>query len=195
MAFKIEESFEVQAPINQAWRFLIDPRRVVVCLPGAEVTHVIDDVTYAGRVRVKVGPVTIAYKGTARLEEVNEEKYLMRLKGEGKDTGGSNSAKMSMMGRLSSEENGKTQVKMVSEIHIAGKMAQFGSGLIEDVSRQLFRQFAARMQGVLAQPTSNNDVSLQERDDMDVLPLKSQGSVFSVMLRIAWSRIKRLFGA
>lgn len=151
MALNIEETFEVQAPIARVWEYLIDPQRVVTCLPGAELTEVKDERTYEGRIRVKVGPVTASYKGTARLEETDEAQYLMRMTGEGRETTGSGSAQMTMTSRLVELPGGTTQVRVEAEVNVVGKIVQFGRGLMEEVSRQLFKQFASCVQAQLAQ--------------------------------------------
>lgn len=150
MAFKIQESFDVAASVEDAWAFFADPRKVVVCLPGAEVTEAIDERSFDGRVSVKVGPVTAKYEGVVRLEEKDAQTHVVRLKGEGKETGGSGSAKMSMTGRLASLGEGRTHVEVDAEIDVVGKMARFGRGVMEDVSRQLFREFAKNTQERLA---------------------------------------------
>ncbi|MDZ4698663.1 MAG: SRPBCC family protein [Rhodothermales bacterium] len=214
MAFNIEENFDIQAPITQVWAFLIDPRRVVVCLPGAELTDTIDERTYAGRVRVKVGPVTATYKGTARLDEVDESAYVMRLSGEGKESTGAGSAKMAMVGRLSALANGVTRVQVVADIDVAGKMAQFGRGLMEDVSRQLFRQFGVSMQEALVQPVTtplpmgSADTPATIAASAPDAPLRTEinessrlaapaapVSVLSLVFKALWSRVRRLFGS
>ncbi len=211
MAFKIEETFDIQAPIAQVWAFLIDPPRVVECLPGAELTEIIDERTYAGRVRVKVGPVTATYKGTARLDEVDEAAHLMRLSGEGKESTGAGSAKMAMIGRLTATSDGSTRVQVEADIDVAGKMAQFGRGLMEDVSRQLFRQFGVSMQETLVRP-AEAPAGVTGPAKPDVLPANASGapeiresvrpvapaapvSVLSLVLKALWSRIGRLFGS
>jgi hypothetical protein len=150
MAFNIEESFEVEASVEDAWAFFSDPRRVVVCLPGAEVTGTIDDRSYEGRVRVKVGPVTAKYKGVVRLEEEDVDALVVRLQGEGKETGGSGSARMSMTGRLTALSETRTRVEVEAAVDVAGKLARFGRAVMEDVSRQLFREFAKNTQERLA---------------------------------------------
>jgi carbon monoxide dehydrogenase subunit G len=151
MALKIEETFDVQAPIARVWEYLIDPQRVVTCLPGAELTEVKDEQTYEGRIRVKVGPVTASYKGTARLEETDEAQHLMRMTGEGRETTGSGSAQMTMTSRLVELPDGGTQVRVEAEVNVVGRIVQFGRGLMEEVSRQLFKQFASCVQAQLAE--------------------------------------------
>lgn len=218
MAFHIQESFEVAAPVERVWPFLIDPRRVVECLPGADVTEVVDEQTYAGSVRVKVGPVTATYKGTVRLEEADEATRIVRLKGEGKESGGAGSARMSMTGRLSAADTGKTQVRFDAEIDVAGKMARFGRGVMEDVSRQIFREFAKNTQERLR--TSPGDaIESDAQPDPEQIPSTQTGSqandsdapvaadrneevqapkalnVPGLVARAIWSRVRRLFGS
>src|SRR5690348_12899350 len=96
MAIKIEKVFEVQAQADRVWEYLTDPRQVVNCLPGAELTSVQDDVTFLGRVKVKVGPIVAAYAGTVVLTERDETNRVVRMTGEGRESGGSGSAKMTM---------------------------------------------------------------------------------------------------
>jgi uncharacterized protein len=143
MAFKIQESFEVQAPVERVWEYLIDPARVAVCLPGAELLESRDDGSYLGAVKVKVGPVAMFYKGTVKFTERDEQARIVRLVGEGREAGGGGSAKLIMLSRIVALENRGSQVTVEAEVDLVGKIVQFGRGMIEEVSRQLFRQFAA----------------------------------------------------
>src|SRR5262245_59684427 len=143
MAFKIEESFEVQAPVERVWEYLIDPARVATCLPGAELLESRDDGSYLGAVKVKVGPVAMSYKGVVKFTERDEQARVVRLVGEGREAGGGGSAKLTMLSRIVALENGGSQVTIQAEVDLVGKIVQFGRGMIEEVSRQLFRQFAA----------------------------------------------------
>jgi carbon monoxide dehydrogenase subunit G len=204
MAFKIEERFEIEAPLEAVWAYLIDPKKVVGCLPGAELTETIDAQTYAGRVRVKVGPVAASYKGTARLEEVDASAHRMRLAAEGKESTGAGTAKMSMVGRLAETSVGRTNVAIEADIDIAGKMAQFGRGLMEDVTRQLFRQFAASMQEVLRQPipapAGGAAPELTPRatvasESVRSNPASRPVGILSLVAKAIWTRLRRLVGA
>ena len=143
MAFKIEERFQVRAPVDRVWRYLTDPRQVVHCLPGAELTGEEGDRTYLGRVKVKVGPVTAAYSGRAQLTEVNDAERVVRIAAEGKESGGAGSAKMRMASFVTAAPDGAAEVRVEAEIDVAGKIVQFGRGMIEAVSKQLFAQFVA----------------------------------------------------
>ena len=142
MPFKIEEEFEVRAPVERIWEFLIDPAKVVVCIPGAELLESQDQHTYLGAVKVKVGPVTMSYRGAMKFTEVNPETHQVCLVGEGRETGGAGSAKVTMRSKLTPHDGGGVLVVVNAEVDLVGKIVQFGRGMIEEVSRQLFRQFS-----------------------------------------------------
>lgn len=142
MGLRIEERFEVRAPVDRVWRYLTDPRQVVGCLPGAELTDARDDGSFTGRVRVKVGPIVAGYTGRAEFTEVDEQERVVRLSAEGRESGGTGSARMRMTSRVTALATGATEVRVDAEVDIAGKIVQFGRGMIDTVSKQLFRQFA-----------------------------------------------------
>jgi len=143
MAFKITERFEVQAPVERVWKYLIDPASVVQCLPGAELLETQDERNFLGAIKVKVGPLSMSYKGKASFTEVNDETHTVRMVGEGREVGGSGSTKVTMVSIVTALEGGGSEVSVDSEINLVGRIVQFGRGMIEEVSRQMFRQFAA----------------------------------------------------
>ena len=142
MAFKIEERFEVQAPVERVWQYLIDPKRVVHCLPGAELIEQKDDGTFTGAIKVKVGPLSMSYKGQGKFTEINEETHQVRMVGDAREVGGSGSTKVSMLSTVAPLANGGSEVLVNADIDLVGKIVQFGRGMIEEVSRQMFRQFS-----------------------------------------------------
>ena len=142
MAFKIEERFEVQAPVERVWKYLIDPARVVECLPGAELVEMTDAQNFTGAIKVKVGPLAMSYKGKAKFTEVNEETHQVRMVGDAREVGGSGSTKVSMLSTVSPLDGGGCEVVVNADIDLVGKIVQFGRGMIEEVSRQMFRQFS-----------------------------------------------------
>ncbi len=150
MSLSLNETFRVEAPPDRVWRFLKNPAEVVTCLPGAELTSTIDERTYGGRVKVKVGPITAAYAGKATLAEVDDAARRMQIVAEGKESGGSGSARMTMTGVVTALADGRSEVSVDAVIDIAGRVMQFGRGLIESVNKQLFRQFAESVQAKLA---------------------------------------------
>ena len=143
MAFKIEERFEVQAPVERVWKYLIDPARVVECLPGAELVEMTDAQNFVGAIKVKVGPLAMSYKGKAKFTEVNEETHQVRMVGDAREVGGSGSTKVTMLSTVAPlASGGGSEVVVNAEVELVGKIVQFGRGMIEEVSRQMFRQFS-----------------------------------------------------
>jgi carbon monoxide dehydrogenase subunit G len=189
MATRIEERFTVKASTDAVWAFLIDPRRVVTCLPGAELTEVVDERTFHGTVKVKVGPVTVGYKGRVQLVEVERSAWRVRMDGEGRESGGAGSARMSMESRLTPQPGGATEVLVVSEVEVVGRLVQLGRGMIEQVSHQIFLQFAEQVRATLeADPAALQGGAAAppaRQEAMAVLPL---------LLRALWAWLKGLLG-
>ena len=146
---KIEQKLSVEAPPERVWALLTDPYQVASCLPGAAITEQVDERTYRGTITVKVGPVTTSYKGTIRFERLDAARWEAELVGQGQDVKGRGGAEMRMQSRLAPTDRG-TEVTVTSEVNISGLLAQLGRGMIETVSTQIFRQFAAAMQQKLA---------------------------------------------
>ena len=142
MAFKIEERFEVQAPVERVWKYLIDPARVVECLPGAELLEMKDEQSFTGAIKVKVGPLSMSYKGNAKFTEVNEQTHQVRMVGDAREVGGSGSTKVTMLSTVAPLANGGSEVVVNADVELVGRIVQFGRGMIEEVSRQMFRQFS-----------------------------------------------------
>ncbi len=139
------ETFRLDAPPERVWRYLLDPERVVLCLPGASLDEVVDEGTYEGSVRVSVGPVTVTYRGRMVFEEVDDEARRVRMGGKGRESTGSGSATMSMVGTVAATGDGGSEVTVESDVRVSGKIVRFGRGMIERVSREIFNDFAACM--------------------------------------------------
>ncbi len=200
MAFRIEETFRIEAPLDRVWRYIIDPHRVVRCLPGAELTGEEAERTYLGRVKVKVGPVTASYAGRAQLAEIDEARHTVRLTGDGRESGGAGSAKLSMTSRIMTLPDGATEIRVDAEIDVAGKIVQFGRGMIEGVSRQLFKQFADCVRAELAtqigaaQVSASTEVSaaVPPATPPDVKPVSALPLVFKWLWSALLDLIRRL---
>jgi carbon monoxide dehydrogenase subunit G len=150
---RTEETFQLQAPADRVWAYLIDPRQVVTCLPGAELTSVQDESTFLGKVKVKVGPVVAAYSGTVVITERDDVARVIRMTGEGRESAGSGSAKVVITSAVAALPGGGTEVRVTADLDIVGKIAQFGRGMIESVNKQMFRQFTECVRAKLeAQP-------------------------------------------
>ncbi len=202
MAFKIAERFEVQAPVERVWQYLIDPASVVQCLPGAELLESHDDRTFVGQIKVKVGPLSMSYKGKGSFTEVNDETHTVRMVGEAREVGGSGSTKVTMVSVVTALDGGGSQVSVDADINLVGRIVQFGRGMIEEVSRQMFRQFAACVKSRLEadEPPAESDANAPT----DQNPIQSDAtttsanevkavSATSVGLRAIWAIIVRFF--
>jgi carbon monoxide dehydrogenase subunit G len=138
---KIEDQFRVDVPIEEAWRVLLDVARIAPCMPGAQLQEIEGD-EYRGVVKVKVGPITAQYKGAARIIEADEDARRIVLKGEGRDTRGQGNASATVTVLLAPDGAG-TQVSVDTDLNVTGKVAQFGRGVMADVSGKLLGQFVA----------------------------------------------------
>lgn len=145
MGMQIEKSFVVNAPFSAVWDFLTDPKKVASCLPGAAITEKIDDQTYAGTMNVKVGPVTAGYRGKMRFERLDRDAGEAEIAASGQETKGKGGADMRMKSKVVERSPGETEVTVTSDVNVVGVLAQFGRGMIQDVSDQLFQKFSASM--------------------------------------------------
>jgi carbon monoxide dehydrogenase subunit G len=141
MAVKIEKTFQVQEPVEKVWAFLSDPRQVVTCVPGAQITEQVDDKTYKGAISVKVGPSTTNFKGEVQIVRLDPAAHEIEILGKGQDVRGKGSASMKMTGKLRELPDG-TEVVSVSELNVVGILAQMGGRVIQEVSNIMFEQFS-----------------------------------------------------
>jgi uncharacterized protein len=177
---KLEQSFEVRAPVQRVWEMLIDLERVAPCLPGAEITESGDDGSYRGSFTVKLGPTTAAYRGELKLEEVDEAAHRVRMRANGQDKRGQGTAKATITSALR-EEDELTRVDVDTDFTLTGRLARFGrGGMIEDVSNRLMRDFAGCLQ---------SSIEDQPAEAPAGKPVRGVSLFFSVLLE----RIRRLF--
>ncbi|MEP7018065.1 MAG: SRPBCC family protein [Actinomycetota bacterium] len=149
---KIDNEFSVSVPIELAWPALTDLAEVSLCLPGARLTGVENDV-YSGEVRVKVGPVVSEYGGTAQFAEKDDAIYRAVIDAKGRDSRGAGNASAQITMQL--EADGlRTVVKVDTDLKITGKIAQLGGGMIAEVSQKLLGQFVECLEAKLAAPLS-----------------------------------------
>jgi carbon monoxide dehydrogenase subunit G len=143
---KIENSFRVELPMESAWTTLLDVPSLVPCMPGATLLAVEDERNYRGQVKVKLGPVSVAFRGRARLVEVDETQHLVRATASGTEEKGRGSAQANVSFRLSPDGVG-TRVNVVSDIALAGAVAQYGrtQGVIADMAQVMIDTFAQNL--------------------------------------------------
>jgi len=142
---KLENSFSVAAPLDETWRTLLDIERVASCLPGARIEPGDDDGVYRGAMKIKLGPMTVDYRGTARLQDVDEDTHTASIAVQGREAKGQGTAAAVIENRLE-PQNGSTKVVAVTDLKITGRQAQFGRGIMEDVANTMMGEFAKRLE-------------------------------------------------
>ncbi len=161
MAEQLVNEFTVNRPIDQAWAVITDVERIAPCLPGAQLQEIEGDI-YRGVVKIKLGSITPQFKGQASFIERDDETHRAVLKAEGRDTGGRGNAAAEIAAHAESLSPTSTRVVVTTDLHITGKVAQFGRGIIGDVSKKLMAQFAGNLNEMLDEQSSNGDVVADE---------------------------------
>ncbi len=146
---ELNDSFEVAHPIGAVWDVLTDVERIAPCLPGAQLTGSDGDV-HEGLVKVKVGPITSQYKGKASFTERDDAAHRLLMSASGRDTRGAGNASAEITVALEALTDTSTQVSVHTDLTITGKVAQFGRGVLADVSRKLMGQFADNLAALVA---------------------------------------------
>jgi carbon monoxide dehydrogenase subunit G len=137
---KLEHEFTVAAPIDTVWQALLDPERVAPCFPGAKITSASGD-EFAGIVKVRLGPISLQYRGSGRFTGTDEAAHRTVIEASGSASGGQGTAAAKVQATLVGNGQG-TKVSVITDLTITGKPAQFGRGLIEDVGKKIIGQFA-----------------------------------------------------
>lgn len=144
---KIENALSLSLPPDEAWRLLLDIPFVAPCLPGTELTRIVDERTFEGAVRLKLGPVALAFRGQAVIEEVDPDTRTVRVSAKGREDRGRGSAYANVTFRLAPEGAG-TRVDVTTELHLAGSIIQYarGASVVERTAQALVNQFATRLE-------------------------------------------------
>ena len=187
---ELNNDFEVSAPIEKVWEVINNVELIAPCLPGAQLEEVEND-EYKGFVKVKVGPITAQYKGVAKFLEKDDSNHRVVIRGEGRDTRGAGNAAADITASLESTTEG-TRVNVITDLKITGKVAQFGRGVMADISKKLMGQFADNLselvlaEGGNSQSGSSEDSSDQDAEAIDLLSVA--GSSIGKKLVPEWVR-------
>lgn len=182
---RIESSFEVPADRDAAWALLMDVPRVVPCMPGATLVDEVDDSTWKANMSVKLGPIGLTFASDVRREVADEEAGRVVLAVDARETRGRGAARATIESSLGAA-NGRTTVDVVTELNLSGKVAQYGRGIVEDVTKQLVAQFAECLSRQLG----------DEPDGEQQPPAPPASTPISggrLVLRALWSSLARLF--
>ncbi len=176
----ISNSFTVDAPLSEAWELLTDIPEIAPCLPGAKLTSAEDGV-YSGGIKIKVGPVTSEYKGSAQFVEKDEVNHKAVIKGKGRDVRGAGNAEALITATMTAVGE-QTQVDIHTDLKVSGKVAQFGRGVMQDVSTKLLGQFADCLETKIGEPETIEEVAAASAAaaggsaPQDAAPTSSAGS-------------------
>ncbi len=189
---EFDNTFEVPVPIEEAWPILMDIERIAPCVPGAELTDVLDDRTYKGKIAVRLGPVALSFNGQAKFEDLDDDAHTARIKAQGTDSKGRGGAQAVVEFSMEPSENG-AKVLIHTNLQLSGAVAQYGRGvgMVADLAQHIIGQFADNLaKNVLAQKAGGGD----QAQAAPAAPVE----VGSLGLKVLWNAIvrgiKRLFG-
>jgi carbon monoxide dehydrogenase subunit G len=193
MEVKAEKNLKLNQDPDMIWKCMIDPSFMVKSVPGAELTEQLDERNFKGKISIKIGPVTTKFNGEAEFTKLEEADYELTMEGKGLDTSGKGGANMTMNIKLSTLEEGGTEMQSSMSLSITGRLAQFGARMIVAVNNKMFDQWATSFTELLNEQTSSKDSeenSTNQPDNGNVAeptPVKA--------LPLAWAAIKGLLGS
>ena len=198
---QLENSFSVGAPPDRVFAYLLDVNKIVGCVPGAELAEVVDPTTFKGKVKIKVGPITVAYSGTARIADRDDDQRSATLEAEGRETTGPGSARAKALMSVEADGFGSL-VKIVTDYSVAGRVAQFGRGVMEDVSRRIVNEMAACIKANVeaGEPRSGGGdgpgTAIAGGPSSGPAPMIAKPiNAVPLFFQVLWSGLRRLLGA
>ena len=186
MKVKADKKFLVNADIDSVWTVITNPEKIVVCVPGAQLTETIDEDHFKGKVTIKIGPVTAKFNGDVEFTQRDSSTYELSMEGKGADISGKGGATINMEHSLNVHET-STEVSCIMTVSITGRIAQFGSRMIEVVNNKLFEQFIQNFSNLLTQENEGGNV---DEVPSEAEPVKAASLVGSIIV----SELKRKFG-
>lgn len=174
---ELKNEFRVSVPVERAWATLTDVEYIAPCMPGAQLTE-IDGDDFKGQVKVKVGPITAQYKGSAKFLQKIEEEHRVVLEATGRDTRGAGNASAEVTAEMVADGEG-TKITISTDLKVTGKVAQFGRGVMADVSEKLIGQFVDSLEKKLSEEVSADAAVSEKKGNTDLdpeeQPEKSEG--------------------
>jgi len=193
MEVKAEKNLKLNQDPDMIWKCMIDPSFMVKSVPGAELTEQLDERNFKGKISIKIGPVTAKFNGEAEFTKLEEADYELTMEGKGLDTSGKGGANMTMNIKLSTLEEGGTEMQSSMSLSITGRLAQFGARMIVAVNNKMFDQWATSFTELLNEQTSLKDSEEKSNNQPDNGNVAEQTPVKA--LPLAWAAIKGLFGS
>ena len=193
MEVKAEKNIKLNQDPDMIWKCMIDPSFMVKSVPGAELTEQLDERNFKGKISIKIGPVTAKFNGEAEFTKLEESDYELTMEGKGIDTSGKGGANMTMNIKLSTLEEGGTEMQSSMSLSITGRLAQFGARMIVAVNNKMFDQWAKSFTELLNEQTSSKDSEEKSNNQQDNGNVAEPTPVKA--LPLAWAAIKGLFGS
>jgi carbon monoxide dehydrogenase subunit G len=159
MKVSLNKEFPLNASLESAWSQLQDIEAVASCMPGAEITEKTDDTHYKGKVKVKIGPVSVAFSGTIEVQDINADERRLQLTASGKDAKGTSSAIMDLTANIQESQEAKCALIGDADVTVNGKLASFGGRMMTQVADQILQQFADNFSARLPQETEQATVN------------------------------------
>jgi hypothetical protein len=190
---RLENSFLVDAAPEQAWELLLDVPRVIPCMPGAELTETVDERTYKATMAVKLGPISLKFATDVVLEETDEQARRVRMTANARELRGRGGGKATIESSLAAVDGG-ARVDIVTDMALTGAVAQYGRGIVQDVSSQLVRRFAECLQAQLvAEPAGDGAAEEAPRAPEPAKPVSGVALGLGALARAAGRLVRRLF--
>lgn len=161
---ELKSDFEVSVGVDRAWEVLTNPELIAPCLPGARLDEVDGD-EFKGAVKVRVGPISAEYRGKATMVEMNRDELRIVIRAEGRDSRGAGNAAADITALMEAASDHSTRVEVVTDLKISGKVAQFGRGVLGDVSAKLMGQFVDNLEGMLQESAAGGDAEDEDSGD------------------------------
>ena len=193
MEVKAEKNLKFNQDPDMIWKCMIDPSFMVKSVPGAELTEQLDERNFKGKISIKIGPVTAKFNGEAEFTKLEEADYELIMEGKGLDTSGKGGANMTMNIKLSTLEEGGTEMQSSMSLSITGRLAQFGARMIVAVNNKMFDQWATSFTELVNEQTSSKDSEEKSNNQPDNGNVVEPTPVKA--LPLAWAAIKGLFGS
>ena len=199
---EFDNSFEVPLKPAEAWSVLMDIRRIAPCMPGAELTEVVDEKNYKGKVAVRLGPVALAFAGLVTFEEIDNANRTARVKAQGTDSKGRGGANATASFRIEEAAGGGSKVLVHTDLALSGSVAQYGRGvgMIQTTAAQIMNQFANNLKAQIARegapaPAAASAPGAAPPPAAAAPPPAAKPiSGFSLMAKVIWASIMKLFG-
>lgn len=200
MAIELKEVFQVAAPIDEVWRFLMDPNRMIPCLPGASVAEIVSDKQFIGSVKLKIGAITAKYDGTITYTTADQSGYICVMLAEAKEKGGG-----TVSGTITTklvQSGGFVDATVESCVDMTGRVVQVGRGMIEGVAAQIIAKFVKNIKATLEVPAVEGSAAVgvapQAPPAFQRDAEEESINVLAVVFKVIWGGIvnffRRLFG-